>query len=203
VAEAAKALSLRYLVITSVDRDDLPDFGASGFAKTIRAIKKADPGIIVEALIPDFQGDDRALKMVVEAEPKVIGHNLETVHRLTPRVRDHRVSYQLSLQVLDKIKGIGADVITKSGLMLGLGETEKDIKEAILDIRRVGVDILTLGQYLQPTPNNLPVERYWTPQEFKELEQMAEAIGFPAVASAPLVRSSYKAQELWEKVLIH
>lgn len=198
VAEAVRELGVRYLVITSVARDDLKDFGASQFARTVEAVKGVDPGVLVETLIPDFQGEVEPLRMVVGAGPDVIGHNLETVRRLTPRVRDPRSGYDLSLRVLRLLKALDSQLLLKSGLMLGLGETKAEVFEALIDLRTSGVEILTLGQYLQPTRRHPKVERYWHPEEFEELAEEAKGLGFRAVASAPLVRSSYRAQELWK-----
>lgn len=200
VAEAVRELGIQYLVITSVDRDDLKDFGAAQFARTIEAIKRVDPRVLVEALTPDFQGEVEAIRMVVRAGPDLVGHNLETVRRLTPKVRDPRSSYELSLRVLGLLKTLSPQIPLKSGLMLGLGETAAEVVEALTDLRISGVDILTLGQYLQPTPKHLKVERYWRPEEFEELVRKAKGLGFRAVASAPLVRSSYRARELWKMV---
>jgi len=197
VAQAARELGLRYVVLTSVTRDDLPDGGAAHFAATIRAIKRAQPGALVEALIPDFQGDPRALEEVVKAEPTVIGHNVETVARLTPQVRDRRASYEQSLHVLETIKRINPKIYTKSSLMLGLGETEAEIITTMRDLRAAGVDILTLGQYLQPTRRHLPVREYVTPEQFARYRELGERMGFLYVASGPLVRSSYRAGELF------
>ncbi len=210
VAEAAKRMGLRYVVLTSVDRDDLEDAGAGHFARTIRAIKKDDPTIKVEPLIPDFTSADAGerhvvserLRKIVDAGPDVIAHNLETVERLTPHVRDRRASYDLSLgvlraiSVLRAIKEIGPGMMTKSGIMVGLGETDDEVYETLKDMRKVGVDIVTIGQYLQPTRNHLIVERFVTPEQFKEYEQWALDMGFKSAACAPLVRSSYHAGDV-------
>ncbi|KGQ22789.2 lipoyl synthase [Thermus filiformis] len=197
VAEAVAAMGVRYVVLTSVDRDDLPDGGAAHFAATIRAIKRRSPGVLVEALTPDFQGDLKAVETVLEAGLEVFAHNLETVRRLTPRVRDPRARYDQSLQVLAHAKRHRPDVLTKSSLMLGLGEREEEVLEAMRDLRAVGVDILTLGQYLRPTPAHLPVERYVTPEEFKKYEAWGYEMGFREVFSGPLVRSSYRADRVF------
>ncbi len=197
VAEAVAAMGVRYVVLTSVDRDDLPDGGAAHFAATIRAIKRRAPGVLVEALTPDFQGDLKAVETVLEAGLEVFAHNLETVRRLTPKVRDPRAGYDQSLKVLAHAKRYRPEVLTKSSLMLGLGEEEEEIREAMRDLRAVGVDILTLGQYLRPTPAHLPVERYVTPEEFKKYEAWGYEAGFREVFSGPLVRSSYRADRVF------
>ena len=197
VAEAVAAMGVRYVVLTSVDRDDLPDGGAAQFAATIRAIKRRTPGVLVEALTPDFQGDLKAVETVLEAGLEVFAHNLETVRRLTPRVRDPRAGYDQSLKVLAHAKRYRPEILTKSSLMLGLGEREEEIREAMRDLRAAGVDILTLGQYLRPTPAHLPVERYVTPEEFKKYEDWGYEAGFLEVFSGPLVRSSYRADRVF------
>lgn len=200
LAEAVQELGLRYVVLTSVDRDDLPDGGASHFAACIRAVKEAVPEVRVEALIPDFAGEEGALRRVVEAGPDVVGHNLETVRRLTPYVRDRRAGYDLSLRVLAALKELNPRLPTKSSLLLGLGETEEEIEEALGDLRRVGVDILVLGQYLRPTPRELPVARYVPPTEFSAWEKRAKELGFRAVLAGPLVRTSFRAAQVFEEL---
>jgi lipoyl synthase len=197
VAKAIKEWKLRYVVITSVCRDDLEDGGAEHIAKTIKAIKRLCPTIIVESLIPDFRGDEDSIKKVVESKPEVISHNIETVTRLTPKVRDARASHEQSLLVLKKIKDMNSLIYTKSSIMLGLGETEEEIIQTMRDLRSVGVNILTMGQYLQPTPKHLPVIEYVTPEKFNWLRKIAEQMGFVYVASGPLVRSSYRAGEFF------
>ncbi|MGQ9511420.1 MAG: lipoyl synthase [Thermaceae bacterium] len=197
VAQAVAAMGVTYVVLTSVDRDDLPDGGAKHFAATIRAIKRHSPEVLVEALTPDFQGDLKAVETVLDAGLEVFAHNLETVRRLTPKVRDPRAGYDQSLKVLAHAKQHRPDILTKSSLMLGLGETEEEIREAMRDLRAVGVDILTLGQYLRPTPAHLPVERYVTPEEFKKYEEWGYEAGFLEVFSGPLVRSSYRADRVF------
>ena len=197
VAKAAKALGLSYVVLTSVDRDDLPDGGAGQFAAAIRALRRELPEAAVEALIPDFSGDREALEVVVEAGPQVVGHNLETVRRLTPKVRDPRASYDLSLSVLRTLKELAPGLVTKSSLLLGLGEREEEIEEALVDLRAAGVDILVLGQYLRPTPRQLPVERYVPPREFRRWEARARALGFRGVVAGPLVRTSFRAAQVF------
>jgi len=199
VAGAVAELGLRYVVLTSVDRDDLDDGGSSVFAETVRAIHNRVADVRIEALIPDFSGDVRGVDRVLEARVDVLGHNLETVRRLSMTARDPRAGYDQSLRVLERAgprsTGCGA---TKSGLMLGLGESDEEIAGAMRDLRAVGVDILTLGQYLQPTPACLPVQRYVPPAEFDALAALARDLGFSAVVSGPLVRSSYKAAEAFE-----
>jgi lipoic acid synthetase len=195
VASAAKELGLKYIVLTSVDRDDLPDGGAEHFARTITAIRSFAPNTLVEALIPDFGGGLAEIQRVVDACPDVIGHNLETTKRLTPKVRDPRADYHRSLKVLEQVKKLNPGIFTKSSLMLGLGEEQEDVIQALRDLRSVGADFLTLGQYLRPSPRNLPVLKYITPDEFSYYRKLAEEIGFRYVASGPLVRSSYRAGE--------
>lgn len=202
VAEAVMEAGWRYVVLTSVDRDDLPDGGASHFASTIRAIKARDPTIRVEALVPDFQGDVDAVRSVVEAGPEVFAQNQETVERLTHPVRDMRSDYHRTLLVLRKAKEMRPDLYTKSSLMLGLGEREEEVLRAMRDLRRAGVDILTLGQYLRPSEKHWPVGRYVPPDAFDAYRQAGEALGFLYVAAGPLVRSSYRAGEYFmERVL--
>lgn len=195
VAEATRRMRLKHVVITAVARDDLADGGAGHFLRTIESVRALNPGIVIEVLTPDFNDRDESIDAVLSADPDIFNHNLETVRRLTPEVR-HRATYDRSLSVLGKVKAKRGDTIyTKSGLMLGLGETEEEILAAMEDLRRVGCDILTLGQYLQPTPRHLPLERYVPPAEFAELRDEALAIGFPHVEAGPLVRSSYHARE--------
>jgi lipoic acid synthetase len=195
VAAAIQKLNLRYAVITSVDRDDLEDSGAYIFAETIRQTKSACPGIRIEVLIPDFRGSTSALRTVAEAQPDVLAHNVETVPRLYPVVRAGS-RYRRSLDHLRNAKSFGFPVATKSSLMLGLGERREEILEVLDDLRSATVDIITLGQYLQPTREQLPVERFYTPEEFLEYRAYAYSLGFRHVASGPLVRSSYRAEQL-------
>ena len=197
VAKAIKEWKLRYVVITSVCRDDLEDGGAEHIAKTVKAIKLLCPTTIVESLIPDFRGYDSSIKKIVKSEPEVISHNIETVPRLTPKVRDVRASYEQSLLVLKKIKDINSLIYTKSSIMLGLGESEEEVIQTIKDLRSVGVSILTLGQYLQPTPKHLPLVEFIAPEKFNWFREIAEKMGFVYVASGPLVRSSYRAAEFF------
>jgi lipoic acid synthetase len=202
VAKAIKEWKLRYVVITSVCRDDLEDGGAEHIAKTVKAIKLLCPTTIVESLIPDFRGDDSSIKKIVKSEPEVISHNIETVPRLTPKVRDARASYEQSLLVLKKIKNINSLIYTKSSIMLGLGESEEEVIRTIKNLRSVGVSILTIGQYLQPTPKHLPVSEFISPDKFNWFREIAEQMGFVYVASGPLVRSSYRAGEFFlEKIV--
>lgn len=195
VAEALTQLHLKYVVLTSGDRDDLPDGGSGHFAATVKALKMRDPNILVEVLIPDFRGDVEAMRTVLGAEPDVLAHNIETVRRLSPMARDRRASYDQSLFVLRRAKQIAPHIFTKSSLMLGLGEEEAEIVQAFYDLREAKVDFLTLGQYLRPSEWHLPVSRFVTPEDFKHYGKIAEELGFMYVASGPLVRSSYKAGE--------
>ena len=195
VAEATRRMKLKHVVITAVARDDLADGGASHFRQTIEAVRAANPGIAIEVLVPDFLDKDFAIDEVLAAEPHIFNHNLETVRRLTPSVRS-RATYDRSLSVLAKVKARrGATIHTKSGLMLGLGETEEELLQAMRDLRAAQCDILTLGQYLQPTHQHLPVIEFIPPAKFAEHKRTAEAMGFVHVASGPLVRSSYHADE--------
>ena len=195
VAEATARMGLKHVVITAVARDDLPDGGAEHFRKTIDAVRARNPGIVVEVLTPDFLDKDEAIDAVLAASPEVFNHNLETVRRLTPSVR-HRATYDRSLSVLGKVKArMGSRLHTKSGMMLGLGETTDEVLEALRDLRGVGCDVLTLGQYLQPTLKHLPVVEFVPPARFAWLGEQAEALGFVHVASGPKVRSSYHAEE--------
>ncbi len=195
VAEAAVGLGLRYVVITSVDRDDLPDGGAAHFAATVAAVKARLPGALVELLTPDFGGDQAALSVVAGSGAEVIGHNLETVRELTPTVRDRRSSYQLSLDVLARLRALSPRLITKSSLLLGLGESDEAILETLRDLRSARVDWVTLGQYLRPTRKHSPVRRFVPPEAFAALAAQARELGFPLVTAGPLVRSSYRAAE--------
>ena len=212
VAEATRRMRLRHIVITAVARDDLADGGAEHFRKTVEAVRELNPGIVIEVLVPDFNDHDAAIESVLAANPHIFNHNLETVRRLTPSVR-HRATYDRSLSVLRKVKervaasrqsaanelcgGLptAATIYTKSGLMLGLGETEAEVLMALEDLRRAGCDILTLGQYLQPTLRHLPVVEFVSPAKFEEYGRRAGELGFVHVASGPMVRSSYHADE--------
>ena len=195
VAEAARRMRLRHVVITAVARDDLADGGADHFRRTIEAVRTLNPDIVIEALTPDFLDRDAAIETVLAASPHIFNHNLETVRRLTPSVRS-RATYDRSLSVLRKVKTKrGDDTYTKSGLMLGLGETEPEVLTALRDLRSAGCDLLTLGQYLQPTLRHLPVVEFVPPGRFDEFGQRAREMGFEHVASGPMVRSSYHADE--------
>ena len=195
VAEATRRLKLKHVVITAVARDDLADGGATHFRMTIEAVRAANPGILIEVLTPDFNDRDSAIDIVLSAHPHIFNHNLETVRRLTPSVRS-RATYERSLSVLGKVKAKRGDSIyTKSGIMLGLGETEAEILTAMEDLRQSGCDILTLGQYLQPTRAHLPVVEFIPPAKFNEYGRRAKEMGFVHTASGPLVRSSYHADE--------
>jgi lipoic acid synthetase len=185
-------MGLRHAVITSVDRDDLPDKGATCWAQTIRAVKELNPGITMETLIPDFDGIPELIAQVIDAGPEVISHNLETVARLTPQIRS-RAKYQTSLKVIKQIAQSG--LVAKSGIMLGLGETREEILETMDDLRAVGCTVLTIGQYLQPTRDHMPVSEWITPEEFKFYEEAGLKKGFRHVESSPLVRSSYHAEK--------
>jgi len=196
VAEAAQSLGLRYVVVTSVTRDDLPDGGAANFAATIRAIRKKIPDVQIEVLIPDFQGRLEPLHTVVEARPDVLNHNIETIERLYPSVRPG-AAYKRSVQLLRRAKGCDASLPIKSGLMLGLGESREEMHQTLRDLLDAGCTLLTLGQYLQPSADHIPVERFVTPAEFDNWKEIALAMGFSRVASGPLVRSSYHAKDLF------
>ncbi len=199
VAVAVAGMGLRYVVLTSVDRDDLPDGGAAHFAQVVREIKARDPRVKVETLTPDFQGHLPDVETVLASGVDVFAHNLETVRRLTPTVRDPRAGYDQTLAVLEHAKRHRPDVLTKSSIMLGLGETEDELRAAMRDLRRVGVDILTLGQYLRPTQHHLPVARYVPPADFEEYRQWGMDERFLEVFSGPMVRSSYRAEKVFQE----
>jgi lipoic acid synthetase len=192
LAEAIGQMNLRHAVVTSVTRDDLPDGGAAMFASVITEIRRRNPECSIEVLIPDFEGKKSSLDLVLTAAPHVLGHNVETVPRLYPLVRPG-AEYERSLEVIRRAKEDGG-LLTKSGFMVGLGETEEDLLRVMLDLRGIGCDILTIGQYLRPTPEHLPVTRYYPPEEFIELKKVGLDMGFPWVESGPLVRSSYRAE---------
>jgi len=196
--QAVEKLNLGYVVITSVTRDDLTDGGAAQFVKIVNMLHEKRKGTLVEVLIPDFLGSLEALRAVVAARPEVINHNVETVPRLYPEVRPE-ADYRRSLTLLSTVKDLDPETVTKSGLMLGLGETKKEVVAVMNALREAGCDLLTLGQYLQPSSQLHPVARYVSPEEFSEFEDMAKSLGFVEVASAPLVRSSFKAAELYAK----
>jgi lipoic acid synthetase len=195
VAEATRRMKLKHVVITAVARDDIADGGAEHFRQTIEKVRELNPKTVIEVLVPDFQDSDASIEMVLAANPEIFNHNLETVRRLTPEVR-HRATYDRSLSVLKKVKDRrGKTIFTKSGLMLGLGEREEEVLTAMADLRAAGCDILTLGQYLQPTLKHLAMVEFISPEKFAEYKVRAEAMGFVHVASGPLVRSSYHADE--------
>lgn len=202
VGWAIAQMGLEYVVLTSVDRDDLPDQGAGHFARTIEVIKANDPKLIVEVLTPDFRGNRELVELLVRAKPDVFAHNIETVESLTKRVRDPRAGYRQSLEVLRMVKEIDPTRYTKSSIMLGLGEPKDEVRQALEDLRSVGCDVVTFGQYLQPTKRHLKVEGFVTPEEFQEWQTIAEKMGFLYVASGPLVRSSYRAGEFFMKGMV-
>jgi len=197
IAEAVKRLGLKHVVITSVDRDDLVDKGAGHFAATVKAIRRSKPDVTIELLVPDFCGSKDAIDAVLESKPNVINHNLETVRRLH-NVMKPRSDYYRSLWLLKYVKEAAPDILTKSGLMVGLGETDEEVLEAMSDIRATGCDVITIGQYLKPPNSRLDVKRYVTPETFARFKEAAKRMGFAYVASAPLVRSSYNAAEVYE-----
>lgn len=194
VARAVQSMGLRHAVITSVNRDERPDGGAPIFAMVIRRIRELQPGCSVEVLIPDFKGSIDALRIVMEARPEILNHNVETVPRLFKKVQPQD-RYEWAQDTLINAKKLDPDVLTKSGIMVGLGETVQEVQDVMRDLRTWGVDILTIGQYLQPSKKHLPIERYYEPQEFEDLKHFGEEIGFKWVESGPLVRSSYRAEQ--------
>jgi lipoic acid synthetase len=196
VAAAAAEMGLRHVVLTSVDRDDLADGGAAHFAATVRAVRKALPGAAVEVLTPDFRGDESALGTVLDSQPEVFNHNIETVPRLFPRLRPQG-RYGMSLEVLSAARRLRPDQATKSGLMVGLGETDQEVTAVLADLRSAGVGIVTIGQYLRPSRDHEPVHRYVTPDAFRAFEREARRLGFPAVYSGVFVRSSFHAEEVY------
>lgn len=200
VAEAVALLDLRYAVVTSVTRDDLPDGGAAFFAQTVALIRERQPNTLVELLIPDLQGDRQALAIILNAGPDVLNHNIETVARLYPEVRP-QAEYGRSLELLGRAKESHPHIPTKTGIMLGLGETARELEEVWQDLRAVGCDILTMGQYLQPSTLHLPVQRFLPPEEFEALAVKALAHGFAGVAAGPFVRSSYQAEVLYRQAM--
>ena len=198
-AESVRLMDLKYIVLTSVDRDDLPDGGAGHYADCIRAIKAVNPKTAVEALTPDFQGRHECVETVIDSGLEVFAQNVETVRRLTHPVRDPRASYEQTLDVLEHAKRHRPDILTKTSLMLGLGETDDEVVECMRDLRAIGIDIVTFGQYLRPTMNHLPVDRYVTPETFRRFREIGLDMGFLEVVSGPLVRSSYRAERVLEK----
>lgn len=201
IGVAVEKMGLKHVVITSVDRDDLADGGAQHFVKTIEAIRFKSPDTTVEILTPDFKNKDGAVDIVAQSRPDVFNHNLETVPRLYPAVRPG-ARYFTSLRLLERVKEVNPDIYTKSGLMVGLGETKEEIGQVMDDLRAAGVDFLTVGQYLQPSPKHAAVERFWTPDEFESLEKMARAKGFLMVSASPLTRSSHHAGEDFAKLQV-
>jgi lipoic acid synthetase len=197
LSQTIAAMGLDYVVVTSVNRDDLEDQGANHFAECIRAIRANSPQTLIEVLIPDFQGRHDLVQHVIDARPEVIAHNIETVERLTPRVRDRRAGYRQSLDVLQAIKTAEPELATKSSIMVGVGETDDEVIAAMADLRAVGCDFLTIGQYLQPSKKHLNVDAFVTPEQFERYRTLGEGLGFRYVASGPLVRSSYKAGEFF------
>ena len=200
VAESAALMKLKYVVITMVDRDDLPDGGAEHVATVVRKVRELNPGIVIELLAGDFRGSDDALKIILAERPEVYAHNIETVERLSPRVRDARANYRQSVRALQRVRELAQyRVFTKSAVMLGLGEDEDEVKQSLRDLREAGVEFVTLGQYMRPTNKHLSIKRFAHPDEFNRLGEYAESIGYLSVASAPLVRSSFKAHEFYAK----
>jgi lipoic acid synthetase len=195
LARSIEDLRLNYAVITCVDRDELPDGGAAQMAEAIRAIKHRTPHVRVEVLTSDYRGDVKAIRTVVDANPDVYAHNIETTRSLTPKVRDRRCSYDQSLDVLKSVKEMRPDMLSKSSIMLGLGETDEDVLNAARDLRAIGVDVITFGQYLQPTKKHLPVIEFVTPEKFEWFAREVKPMGFRQVVSGPLVRSSYHAEQ--------
>lgn len=199
LAGIVKEWGLDYVVITSVCRDDLEDQGAGHFAECVSQIKRANPATIIEVLIPDFRGDDWCIRRIAESGPDVVGHNIETVERLSPSVRDRRAGYRQSLRILKRFKEIDPGRYTKSAMMLGIGETEEEVVAAMRDLRNAGVDFLSMGQYLRPGKNHTEVKEYVHPEKFERLKGIAQDMGFGYVAAGPFVRSSYRAGEYFVK----
>ncbi|WP_374029714.1 lipoyl synthase [Bdellovibrio bacteriovorus] len=202
IAYSISQMGLEYVVITTVDRDDLPDQGAEHFSRTVKTIKKLAPNLIVEILAGDFRGERDLVYQLTDAKPDVYAHNIETVERLTPKVRDPRAGYRQTLRVLEMVKERDPSRYTKSSIMLGLGEKDEEVLQTLKDLRSVGCDVVTFGQYLQPAKRHLKVEEYVTPEKFKEWQTTAEGMGYLYVASGPLVRSSYRAGEFFMKGIV-
>ena len=202
IAFALRGMNLNYVVLTSVDRDDLEDGGAAHFARTILETRKLCPDMLIEVLVSDFRGDDRSIEKVVEACPDVFAHNIETVERLQGVARDRRANYRQSLHVLEKAKELDRSIYTKSSIMLGLGETDDEVVQSMKDLRSIGVDILSVGQYLRPSNWHLEVKQYVHPSKFSKFRETGESLGFRYVASGPLVRTSYRAGEFFIENLI-
>jgi lipoic acid synthetase len=202
IAIALEKMKLSYVVLTSVDRDDLADGGAAHFAQTIIETKKKNPGMLVEVLTPDFAGDLEAVRTIVNAKPDVYAHNIETVRRLQKTARDGRAGYDQSLRVLDAVKIFNPEIYTKSSVMLGLGESRDEVVESMNDLRKIGVDVLAIGQYLRPSSWHLKVEEYIPPETFEEYKEIGESLGFSYVAAGPLIRTSYRAGEYFVEKMI-
>lgn len=201
MSKAVRELNLNYVVITSVTRDDLPDGGASHFAEVVKAIKSTMPSVVVELLVPDFRGSTEALTEIVSSFPDVIGHNIETIPRLYPAVRP-KANYQRSIELLKNVKRMNPHLITKSGIMLGLGEERSEVIQALDDLKNVDCDLVTLGQYLPPSIGNYHLSKYVTPEEFQELEKIGLAMGFRGIASGSFVRSSFNAAQLFREATL-
>ncbi len=199
VSTAISSMGLDYVVLTSVNRDDLEDDGSGHFAKTVRLLRKSSPSLLIEVLTPDFRGKKSCVSEIIDSDPHVFSHNIETVERLTPQVRDPRAGYRQSLQVLKQVKKETTHIFTKSSLMLGLGETGEEIKNTLKDLRQIACDVVTFGQYLRPSRRHLPVQKYLTPKEFDFWRDAALSMGFLYSAGGPLVRSSYRAGEYFIK----
>ncbi len=202
VAYSISQMKLKYVVITSVDRDDMPDQGSDHFARTVKTVKKLDPNLVVEILTPDFRGDENLILHLAASYPDVFAHNIETVERLTPFVRDPRAKYKQSMDLLALVKKFDPKIYTKSSVMLGLGEKDEEILQTLKDLRAVGCDVVTFGQYLQPTTKHLKVQEFVTPEKFNHWQKISEDMGFLYVASGPLVRSSYRAGEFFLEGMI-
>lgn len=202
VAQAISAMGLEYVVLTSVNRDDLEDDGSSHFAQTVHLLRKQAPSLLIEVLTPDFRGKKYCISQILNSNPHVFAHNIETVERLTPKVRDPRAGYRQSLKVLKQVKQERNDIFTKSSIMLGLGESFQEVENTLQDLRSIACDVVTFGQYLRPGPRHLPVQKYLTPKEFADWKERALSMGFLYVASGPLVRSSYRAGEYFIKGVV-
>ncbi len=202
VATAIGTMALQYVVLTMVDRDDLPDGGARQVARTVTRLKELRDDLLIETLVGDFQGEEEPIEILVDAKPDVFAHNIEVVRRITRKIRDVRCGYDRSLDVLRRAKDRAPDRVTKSSIMVGIGETDEEVVETLADLRKAGVDIVTVGQYLRPTPKHHEVMRFVTPETFAEFERAAREMGFRYAASGPLVRSSYKAAEVFVRSIL-